>query len=194
MSTPVAAGNAALIHQYFHDRSFWARLCDPTYPLCSKGPFHPSGAMIKALMIHATVPCNMYQGQSYVYDISHSQHPSPPASLTTSLTHNIPYTQYLGQYLSRVCIIHSGASTVGTPLTLLTPSNTPSHPPSNPLFNPRTPPLSTHKSTLLPSCNIHPGASTVGTHLLTSPPDIYQGYGRVQLSMLLPLLPYNAGI
>lgn len=63
MSTPVAAGNAALVHQYFHDPHFWARLCDPTYPLCAEGKFHPSGAMVKALMIHATVPCNLYEGR-----------------------------------------------------------------------------------------------------------------------------------
>ena len=97
MATPVAAGNAALVHQYFHDKHFWAALCNPDYPLCAKGAFHPSGSLVKALLIHSAAPCALYRG-----------------------------------------------------------------------------------------------GSAVGTHALGSPPDRYQGFGRVLLSNVLPLRPFNS--
>lgn len=63
MATPISAGNAALVRQYFEDEKFWASLCEPSYPRCSKGSFPPSGPMIKALMIHSGVPMHRYLGQ-----------------------------------------------------------------------------------------------------------------------------------
>ncbi len=43
MATPVAAGNAALIKQYFEDEKFYAHYCDASYVMCQKGAFSPSG-------------------------------------------------------------------------------------------------------------------------------------------------------
>jgi hypothetical protein len=43
MATPVAAGVALLLRQYFMDDSFWNRFCNKKYRFCSGGSFVPSG-------------------------------------------------------------------------------------------------------------------------------------------------------
>ena len=62
MATPVTAGTAALILQYFQDPTFWKAKCDPSYALCASGPFSPKGTLTKALLIHSGVPMDHYQG------------------------------------------------------------------------------------------------------------------------------------
>ena len=62
MATPVTAGTAALILQYFQDPEFWKAKCDPSYALCAKGPFTPKGSLTKALLIHSGVPMENYRG------------------------------------------------------------------------------------------------------------------------------------
>lgn len=60
MATPVTAGTAALVLQYFKDAKFWAKYCNPAYTLCAKGAFSPKGALIKALLLHSAVPMSTY--------------------------------------------------------------------------------------------------------------------------------------
>ena len=58
MSTPVTAGNAALIRQYFENSSFWQREC--SYYSMNCKPFLPSGPLIKALLISSGEPMYAY--------------------------------------------------------------------------------------------------------------------------------------
>ena len=60
MACPSAAGAAALIFQYFHDRSFWASLCNPQYPSCHA--FLPSGVLMKAILLHSGEGMSKYTG------------------------------------------------------------------------------------------------------------------------------------
>ena len=60
MASPVAAGNAALIRQYLMGSSFWGTFCHPSYSLCTGLGIYPSGALIKAMMIHSAVPMSSY--------------------------------------------------------------------------------------------------------------------------------------
>ena len=53
MATPLAAGAAALIQQYFKDPKFWASHCRTMYAYCK--PFSPSAAMTKAALLHSGV-------------------------------------------------------------------------------------------------------------------------------------------
>lgn len=56
MATPVVAGAAALIRQYFRDTKFWASYCNPLYDLCKQGSFSPSGFLTKAIILHSGSP------------------------------------------------------------------------------------------------------------------------------------------
>jgi hypothetical protein len=91
MATPAAAGQAALVKQFFENSKFWLNICDSTNTRLCKHTFTPQGALIKAVLLH------------------------------------------------------SGSK------------------------------MSTYMS------------SKVGNHQLGNPPDIYQGYGRINLSSVLPL-------
>ena len=53
MATPIVAGTAALVIQYFEDPMFWVSYCNPAYILCSKGAFRPLGPTVKALLLHS---------------------------------------------------------------------------------------------------------------------------------------------
>lgn len=75
MATPVAAGTAALIRQYFVDSTFWASMCDPSYPLCAKGTFSPKGTLVKALMMNSGVAMKTFQGGSSPVGRVTLQHP-----------------------------------------------------------------------------------------------------------------------
>ena len=55
MATPIVAGTAALVIQYFKDPKFWVTYCNPAYVLCSNGAFSPLGPTVKALMMHSAV-------------------------------------------------------------------------------------------------------------------------------------------
>lgn len=67
MATPVTAGTAALVMQYFKDQNFWAKYCNRAYTLCAKGAFPPKGALIKALLLHSAVPMTSVQYQSVAF-------------------------------------------------------------------------------------------------------------------------------
>lgn len=53
MSTPIVAGCALLIRQYFMDPNFWEKLCNKKYSFCYKGSFTPTGYFLKALILHS---------------------------------------------------------------------------------------------------------------------------------------------
>eukprot|EP01041_Mallomonas_annulata_P004992 gene4992-9980_t len=53
MATPVVAGIALQLRQYFMDESFWASICNPIYSSCQLGAFTPSGYLLKALLLHS---------------------------------------------------------------------------------------------------------------------------------------------
>ena len=59
MATPVVAGTAALMIQYFKDPKFWVTYCNPAYPLCKNGAFSPLGPTVKALLLHSAVAMNI---------------------------------------------------------------------------------------------------------------------------------------
>lgn len=65
MATPLAAGAALLIRQYFMQSGFWASLCNPLYLTCSQGPFHPSGYFMKAMILHSGTPIYRYSDPDY---------------------------------------------------------------------------------------------------------------------------------
>jgi len=51
MATPVVAGAAALVQQYFSNSSYWAKNCQKMYSYCKV--FFPSGSLTKAVLIHS---------------------------------------------------------------------------------------------------------------------------------------------
>jgi subtilisin family serine protease len=53
MATPLTAGTALLVRQYFMDSAFWAKYCDSQYSTCVDGSFTPTGYMIKAVILHS---------------------------------------------------------------------------------------------------------------------------------------------
>lgn len=64
MATPVAAGNAALIREYFAREDMWARWCDPNNAFCRKGSQSLSGFMLKALVLQSGQAVTAYDGSS----------------------------------------------------------------------------------------------------------------------------------
>lgn len=68
MASPAAAGNAALVRQYFSDSSgkFWSGSCKSAYRSCRS--FNPTGYLIKAVIIHSGVQMSLFNGGGE-YDI-----------------------------------------------------------------------------------------------------------------------------
>eukprot|EP01032_Pedospumella_encystans_P012778 gene12778-14757_t len=64
MATPVVAGTAGLIVQYFQDVKFWKKFCDPQYAFCKV--FTPSGILLKALLLQSGKSVNGYDGNNGV--------------------------------------------------------------------------------------------------------------------------------
>lgn len=62
MASPAAAGNAALIRQYFSDSSgkFWSGSCKSVYRSCRS--FTPTGYLVKAIIIHSGVQMTLFNG------------------------------------------------------------------------------------------------------------------------------------
>lgn len=60
MATPVVAGIAALLRQYFMDSAFWEKSCNPAYKTCQLGAFTPSGYLLKALLLHSCQGVHQY--------------------------------------------------------------------------------------------------------------------------------------
>lgn len=62
MASPAAAGMALLIRQYFTDTTnrFWTGICNTSYRSCKA--FSPSGALVKALLIHSGSAMSLYNG------------------------------------------------------------------------------------------------------------------------------------
>ena len=58
MATPVVAGTAILVRQYFMDPSFWATLCVPGQKYCCS--FTPTAAMLKAVLINSGTAVDRY--------------------------------------------------------------------------------------------------------------------------------------
>ena len=65
MSTPVVAGIALLIRQYFMDEQFWATICNKLYETCQGGSFTPSGYLLKAMIIHSGKPVKRYSNKKF---------------------------------------------------------------------------------------------------------------------------------
>lgn len=65
MATPVAAGNAALIRQYFVGSngatSMWSKICNPSYRSC-RDPSDFSGMLLKALVLQSGHQITAYDG------------------------------------------------------------------------------------------------------------------------------------
>jgi hypothetical protein len=64
MATPVVAGNAGLIVQYFQDPKFWKKYCNPVYSLCKA--FTISGPLLKALVLHSGKAVLAYRGSKLI--------------------------------------------------------------------------------------------------------------------------------
>eukprot|EP01041_Mallomonas_annulata_P008188 gene8188-16835_t len=67
MATPVVSGNALLVRQYFMDSAFWAKNCNPSQVFCSRGPFEPSGYLVKALLLHTGERVKQYSLPTFDY-------------------------------------------------------------------------------------------------------------------------------
>ena len=70
MATPVAAGAAVLVRQYFENSTFWEKNCRQTYSFC--GSFSPRGATVKAVLINSGKAMSKYYSTSNAYKISTS--------------------------------------------------------------------------------------------------------------------------
>ena len=64
MATPLVAGAAILLRQYFMDEKFWKTLCNPRYSSCTLGSFEPTGYLVKALLLHSGQRVKYYCGGS----------------------------------------------------------------------------------------------------------------------------------
>jgi subtilisin family serine protease len=62
MATPVVAGAAAIIRQYFEDPRFYATQCTSGYPLCNA--FSPKGSTVKAMLVNSGEPMSNYYAGS----------------------------------------------------------------------------------------------------------------------------------
>lgn len=87
MSSPIAAGNAALIRQYMMGSSFWGKFCHPQYSFCTGYGIYPSGALIKAMLLHSCVPMSKY-GQSDLFSLPDMQQGYGRISLNSLLPLN----------------------------------------------------------------------------------------------------------
>jgi len=79
MATPVVAGNALLVRQYFMNESFWASLCIPTDEFCKS--FAPSAALLKALLIQSGIPVHRYSIPSDTTTAIPSRFLGPPPDI-----------------------------------------------------------------------------------------------------------------
>lgn len=68
MATPLTAGAALLVRQYFMDRHHWATICQLNYSTCTNGPFTPSGYLLKTVFLHAGSPVHRYSDPDYDID------------------------------------------------------------------------------------------------------------------------------
>ena len=75
MATPVVAGGALLLRDYFS--SLWSTVCDASYAYCHS--FVPSGYLLKAVLIHSAVPVASYSDPMF-------DHKTELASFTLSGT------------------------------------------------------------------------------------------------------------
>lgn len=53
MATPLTAGTALLVRQYFMNSAFWATYCNSQYSSCVNGSFTPTGYLVKAVFLHS---------------------------------------------------------------------------------------------------------------------------------------------
>jgi len=67
MSTPIAAGVALLIRQFYYDSAFWAATCDTTQSMCAAGAFSPSGYLVKATILHSGRGLGRYSTSDFDY-------------------------------------------------------------------------------------------------------------------------------
>jgi hypothetical protein len=74
MSTPITAGNALLVRQYFMDPKHWATMCSKDLPHCMKTGFTPSGYLLKAIFLHSGEPVKQYSDP--IYDEEPTRFPS----------------------------------------------------------------------------------------------------------------------
>ena len=66
MATPVTAGTALLVRQYFMDSQFWGSTCgDSRNKFCRMGSFEPSGYLMKALLLHSGRSVSRYSDPAY---------------------------------------------------------------------------------------------------------------------------------
>jgi hypothetical protein len=74
MATPVTAGTAILVRQFFMDPNFWSKLCRAENKFCIEGAFAPSGFLLKALFLHSGRSVSRYSDP--VYDAEPTAFPS----------------------------------------------------------------------------------------------------------------------
>ena len=53
MATPLTAGTALLVRQYYENSTFWQANCATGYSTCVSGAFSPSGYLVKATILHS---------------------------------------------------------------------------------------------------------------------------------------------
>ena len=66
MATPVTAGTALLLRQYFMESRFWGTVCGNYHnKYCRLGTFEPSGFLLKALFLHSGRSVSRYSDPAY---------------------------------------------------------------------------------------------------------------------------------
>ena len=84
MATPVTAGNALLIRQFFLDSAFWSSVCPASDAFCMA--FSPSSALVKACLLTSGTPVARYSipGYDYFTKIPSQLLGSPPGAYCCS--------------------------------------------------------------------------------------------------------------
>lgn len=65
MATPVTAGTALLVRQFFMDPLMWGAACGTLNEFCLRKAFEPSGFLLKALLIHSGSAVARYSDPAY---------------------------------------------------------------------------------------------------------------------------------
>lgn len=79
MSTPLIAGSALIIRQYFMESKYWAELCSKSYKWCKV--FEPSGYLLKALILHGGEQVDYLDNSGNSEDVENGLSSSSPSFL-----------------------------------------------------------------------------------------------------------------
>jgi len=102
-ATPICAGTAALVRQYFSDSAFFETFCSAGLVSAGSGScasFEPSGVLVKAVLLHSGTPLSLY----HFGDAAHDQQLGSPPDNTqgfgrVTLKNVLPLPNLNAEYL-----------------------------------------------------------------------------------------------